>query len=74
MKQQTYILDLPPGCNRHHQDDMTFLGSGIPIFATVTGWGVDPTCACWGVTILSSHGSLLLGVQKLGSHLEDNPS
>ena len=33
-----------PGCNRHHQDYYILSGesSTKPLFATGTGWGVDP--------------------------------
>ena len=35
-----------PGCNRHHQDDITFFVADLyePLFSTATGWGVDPVC------------------------------
>ena len=42
------ILSWPPSpSNSHPQDDITFLGSGIPInlhFATITGKGANPIC------------------------------
>ncbi len=41
----SWIYPRAPGCNRHHQDCYIFSREPQtkPSFATITGWGIDPT-------------------------------
>ena len=61
-KQGNHVIKLPRtnislGCNRHHQEDFTFFGVGIPrnlylslCILCVGGWGVDSTnFSNWGM-------------------------